>query len=161
MGSNKSSTPVLESMVLAGASAQDAVAINDHIYMSRGTSNAYLVTSPGGDVVINTGLPHEGPVNRERFAKVSSGPVKVIVFTQSHADHFGGWSAFNGPSVETIVQSNFPEVRGYWNRLDRFYRARSARIWAGIMARSTNSPTGVVPPPDPTPTVMFDDTYAF
>lgn len=159
--STKSSGPVLENMVLAGTAAQDAVAVNDHIYMSRGVSNAYLVTTSGGDVVINTGLPHEGPAHRERFARVSAGPVKVITLTQGHADHFGGWGVFNGPGVETIVQSNFPEVRGYWNRLDPFYRARSARIWAGIMARSTNAPAAMASPPDPIPTLMFTDHHVF
>lgn len=162
METTRSSATALENMVLAGASAQDAVAINDHIYMSRGTSNAYLLTSPDGDVVINTGLPHEGPVNRERFAKVSSNSVKVMVLTQGHVDHFGGWRAFSGPDIEIIVQSNFPEVRGYWNRLSRFYGSRTARIWAGIMARQSNAASGeVVLPTEPAPTILFDDAYAF
>ena len=160
----KSPGPALADLVSAGASEQDAVEINDHIYMSRGTSNAYLVTTPGGDVVINTGLPHEGPVNRERFAKVSNGPVKAIVYTQSHTDHIGGWSVFNGPGVETIVQSNFDDVRGYWTRLGPFYGARSHRLWAATIAMQAKAASQGVAPmavPDPTPTVTFGDHYEF
>ena len=37
-------------------------------------------------------MAHEAPEIERRFAAVSSNPLRVIVFTQGHADHVGGWS---------------------------------------------------------------------
>ena len=37
--------------------------------------------------------------------------VKAIVFTQSHPDHIGGWSAFADDGAETIAQRWNPEIR--------------------------------------------------
>ena len=88
------------------------------------------------------------------------------MFTQSHGDHVGGWSTFDAPGVETVVQSNFFDVRGYWSRLGRFYGSRSARLWSSFVPQATaastsTSPTPPPAPAEPVPTVTFDDTYAF
>ena len=61
--------------------------------MSRGISNSYLITTEEGDLQINTGMYYEASAIKERFSSVSNGPLRVIVFTQGHPDHVGGWSA--------------------------------------------------------------------
>ena len=72
-------------------------------------------------------LPRE---TKRRFDAVSPGPLRRIVFTQSHPDHIGGWRAFIGPSGETIAQANFASVRRYWAGLKPFYLRRLGRLWA-------------------------------
>ena len=132
--------------------------------MSRGISNCYLVTTGAGSLLVNTGSPHEAKAHQARFAAVSDRPVEAIVFTQSHTDHIGGWTTFDGPGVDTIVQGNYFDVRGYWNRLGPFYGARSAKLWASVIAIQAHAAReGVAPvqPPDPVPTVTFDDSYSF
>jgi alkyl sulfatase BDS1-like metallo-beta-lactamase superfamily hydrolase len=156
--------PPLADLVMAGAAEQDAVTLGHGIHMSRGISNSYLVGTDAGVLVVNTGTAGEAPRHRERFSRVSDAPVDAIVFTQGHGDHVGGWSMFNAPGVETIVQSNFFDVRGYWSRLGRFYGARSARLWSSFVPQATaasTSPTPPPPPAEPVPTVTFDDAYAF
>ena len=54
--------------------------------------------------------------DQRRFAQVSTDPLRVIVFTQGHADHVGGWSQFDAPGIETIVQANHADVREYWRQ---------------------------------------------
>ena len=158
------SGPALVDLVSAGAQGQDAVAINDHIFMSRGVSNCYLAGTGSGALLVNTGMPHEAENHRDRFTRACDERIRAIVFTQSHGDHVGGWTTFNGPGVDTIVQKNFADVRGYWNRLAPFYGRRTAKLWASVAAtRPSGARAGSAPvlPPDPVPTITFDDTYSF
>ena len=66
------SGPALADLVSAGARQQDAVAINDHIFMSRGVSNCYLVATGSGALLVNTGLMHERGAPRPVRARVPS-----------------------------------------------------------------------------------------
>ncbi len=56
----------------------------------RASPNSYLVTTPGGDVLINTGMYNEAEEIKRRVGLVSSSPLRVIVLTQGHADDVGG-----------------------------------------------------------------------
>jgi hypothetical protein len=47
--------PALASLVRQGDTQTEAVAITDFIYMARDISNAYLITTADGDVMVNTG----------------------------------------------------------------------------------------------------------
>lgn len=139
-----------------GDGAQDAVPLGHGIFMSRGISNSYLVTTPEGDVLINTGVAHQSDELLRRLSAVSAGPLEVIVFTQSHPDHVGGWSRVTGPGVVTIAQANFAHVRGYWTGLDTFSRRRIAKLWS----RDLQAPTGP-PMTEPTITTSFFDSHSF
>jgi glyoxylase-like metal-dependent hydrolase (beta-lactamase superfamily II) len=119
----------LQDVVNSGDGVQPADDYGNGIYGAKGVANAYLVTSDAGDVQINTGLASTAREVRRRFSEVSSGPLKVIIFTQGHPDHVGGWSEFTGPRVETIAQANHADVREYWRRLRPFYGRRTARLW--------------------------------
>ena len=62
-------------VVKEGEARQDAVPVGDDIFMSRGISNSYLVTTPDGDVQINTGMYFEANEIKRRFGQVS-GPTR-------------------------------------------------------------------------------------
>ena len=149
--------PLNALIVKEGEGPQDAVEVNDHIFMSRGISNSYLVTTPDGDVLVNTGMHHEAPEIKARFARVSTNPVRVIVFTQGHPDHIGGWSQFDGPGVETIAQANHADVREYWTRLQPFFVRRTGKLWN----RDLTDVDRTYQPPEPVVTTTFLDHHAF
>lgn len=149
--------PLNALVVREGEGRQEAAAINDHIFMSRGISNSYLVATPDGDVLVNTGMYFEAEETKRRFAAVSPGPLRVIVFTQGHGDHVGGWSQFDAPGVETIAQDNHADVREYWRRLQPFYTSRTSKLWARDITNVDRS----YQPPEPVVTTTFRDSHAF
>jgi alkyl sulfatase BDS1-like metallo-beta-lactamase superfamily hydrolase len=144
-------------IVKEGEGRQDAVALGDGIYMSRGISNSYLVTTSDGDVLINTGMHFEAPEIKRRFAAVSANSIRVIVFTQGHADHVGGWSQFDAPGIETIAQADHADVREYWRGLQPFMTARTAKLWSRDLPDADRS----IQPPEPVVTTTFLDSHAF
>ncbi len=149
--------PLNALIVKEGEGTQDAVPLGDGIFMSRGISNSYLVTTPDGDVLINSGMAHEAPEITRRFAAVSDNPLRVIVFTQGHADHVGGWSQLDRPGVETIAQANHADVREYWTSLGPYYSSRTERLWRTDLAHIDRSHQ----PPEPVVTTTFLDRYEF
>ena len=54
-------------LAAAGDDACGTSRCNDFIYLSEGNSNAYLVVTPAGRVVINTGMGFEAPVHKAYF----------------------------------------------------------------------------------------------
>lgn len=155
---SKDRGPDLGGLILAGEGVGAAIEIAPGIWMSPGISNSYRVTTPEGDLQINAGMFFEGAVAAERYAAVSSGPVRVMAFTQSHPDHIGGAAALAGPRTQIVVQANYAEVRGYWNRLGEFYARRSQVLWKRILGDRGQMPEQ---PPDPVPDILFDDHHTF
>ncbi len=149
-------SPSLDQLVKQGEGEQDAAHLGDGIYMSRNIANSYLVTTPDGDVLINTGTEFEAAQIKDRFARVSNRPLRVITFTQGHPDHVSGWSLFTGPDVETIAQANHPDVREYWRHLHPFYVRRIMKLWGAFMDVETAAANL---PPEPVLTDSFIDTH--
>ncbi|HET6737133.1 alkyl sulfatase dimerization domain-containing protein [Mycobacterium sp.] len=150
--------PSLDELVKQGDGAQDAVDLDDGIFMSKNIANSYLVTTPEGDVLINTGTDFEAAEIKARFARVSKGPLRVITFTQGHPDHVGGWDLFNEPGADTVAQANHSDVREYWRRLHPFYARRIMTLWGAFMDVDA---TAMELPPEPVLTTTFIDSHAF
>ncbi len=149
--------PLNALIVKEGEGIQEALPLGDGIFSSKGISNSYLVTTRGANVLINTGMYNEAAEIQRRFAQVSTDPVRVIVITQGHADHVGGWSQFDAPGIETIVQANHADVREYWRKLQPFYTARTAKLWSRDITNVDRS----FRPPEPVITTTFLDSHAF
>ena len=145
--------PLNALIINAGQGRQEAVALGSDIYMSRCISNLYRVLTSEGDVLINTGISFNAEENHRRLSAVSDQPIAKIIFTQSHEDHIGGWHRFNAPGIETIAQTNFLHVRGYWGGLRPLMARRSRHLWSRDQTRT------VVEQPDPVITTTFIDTH--
>lgn len=153
--------PVLKS--IAWDPEAPAERINDFIVMSRGTSNAYVVTHPEGDVVINTGTPYQGVRTRERFEQLLGRPLEVrkIVFTQSHPDHIGGWAVFAGPHTETVAQREFPRICAERKLMSPYFQPRSMRVLKAMIPDKKHSDNWYTGTRDPSPVTLFGDRHDF
>lgn len=147
--------PLNALLVRDGDGRQEAIALGNDIYMSRDVSNAYRVITRDGDVLINTGIVLHADENFRRLSAVSANPVAKIVFTQSHADHIGGWRWFNEEGTETIAQANFDHVYGYFEALRPTLTRRSRRLWSGDIRQPVEEHTR------PVVTTTFHDQHAF
>lgn len=149
-------------MVPSFAADQDqakVVKIRDSVYMAPSGGNVYLVTTPDGNVVIDTARPDLAAKTKDLLVAESHGPVKYIILTHGHADHIGGISLWKEPGTQIIAQRNYIEFLNYTARLDGFFAPRNAAAfhraqqqgapWAGNFGAKID------------PTIFFDEKYEF
>lgn len=135
--------------------------INDHIAMVHATSNAYVITSDQGDVVINTTTAAQAPRAREKFETLLGRPLNVaaIIFTQSHPDHIGGWQTFTQPGAQMFGQRMFRQICAERKMLGSFFATRNANVLAAMIPPGVTH--GWFDTPDPEPLTTFSDSLAF
>jgi len=147
--------PMLASLVQAGDQQSEAMPINDFIFMAKDISNAYLVNTDDGDVMINTGFVASAERNKAVFESVRSGALKAIILTQAHADHFGGVPEFLEPGTKIIAERRFTDTCHFFNMLDAYLRRRSGRLWTGTIKRRD------IVVPEVIPDIAVDGEYDF
>ena len=156
-GAAKEDRPPLASLVLAGEGQNEATAITDFIYMVKDISNAYLVTTNDGDALVNTGFMDSAERNKTLFAPHRTGPLRKILLTQAHADHYGGVPALREKETQIIGERRFVETWRYFNDLGPYLGRRTSKLWASTVKRSGTPPA----PPEVVPDIEVDGTYAF
>ena len=140
------------------ASQTEATRVADGIWLSEGLSNSYLVVTPAGRVVINTGMGFEAPVHKRNFDAVDAGPVRYILLTQAHVDHVGGVDRFREAGTEIIAQANNRACQEDDARIHAFRVAHSAPFFPTAVGKAEKH-LGVQARPEPT--ITFADRYAF
>ena len=149
--------PALASLVMAGQGQTEAEAITDTIFMVKDISNAYLVTTADGDLLVNTGFIGNGERNRDLFAPHRTGPLHRILLTQSHADHYGALPGLVEDGTEVIAGAGFTETADYFDRLAPFLARRSGKLWASMTRRGGPPPV----PPKVIPDIEVAGVHAF
>ena len=157
--STNDKTPPLSALARAGDTQTEAVAITPFIFMARDISNAYLVNTGDGDVMINTGFMDD--TNQQRNLALlgphRTGPLRHIVLTQSHADHFGGVPVFRDETTKVIGGPGYIQASADMLGLQAFFGKRSRKLWGSTLQRGA----APKPAPDVVPDILVDRTYAF
>jgi glyoxylase-like metal-dependent hydrolase (beta-lactamase superfamily II) len=139
-----------------------AVAINDFIHMSYGLSNAYLLRTSAGRVIINTGMGFEAPTHKRVFDAVQAGPTPYIILTQGHVDHVGGVRLFRESGTQLIAQRNNRACQADDARI-RGVRSAQAYIWFksafDAAAQAAAAAGGAALQDEPVPDVTFEDAH--
>ena len=118
------------------ASQPEATKVNDFIYLSEGLSNAYLIVTPEGRVVVNTGMGFEAPVHKRNFDAVDDGPLRYILFTQGHVDHVGGTDLFREAGTKVIAHANNQAHQADDARIGSFRAVRSGFAFAEAISQA-------------------------
>ncbi|MEO6248212.1 MAG: MBL fold metallo-hydrolase [Sphingomicrobium sp.] len=147
----------LGALVMAGQDQAEAEAITPSIFMVKDISNAYLVTTSEGDLMVNTGFIGNGERTKSLFAPHRTGPLKRIILTQSHADHYGALPNQLEPGTQVIAGAGFTETADYFDKLAPFLARRSGKLWASMTRRSGPPPV----PPKIVPDIDVPTTLAF
>jgi alkyl sulfatase BDS1-like metallo-beta-lactamase superfamily hydrolase len=142
-----------------GMDRKEAVKINDNIYEAIGFGNTFLVTTPEGNVIIDTSNPAAAQLHVKLLKARSTAPVKYIILTHGHGDHTGGVGLWKEPGTQVIAQKNQVEFLNYQARLNRFFALRNAAQFV------FPQPPEMAWPGDEgakqLATILFDDKYEF
>ena len=154
--SDEKQTP-LGALVMAGDGQTAAERITDTIFMVKDISNAYLVTTSDGDLMVNTGFIGNDERNKGLLAPHRTGPLRRIILTQAHADHFGALLGQKEAGTQVIAGKGFVETDNYFDELKAFLGRRSGKLWASMTRRAGAAPV----PPRIVPDVEVADRLAF
>lgn len=148
--------------VLKAASGTEAVEIAPRVYLSRGTSNSYMLLTDAGRVLVNTGLGFEAYTHKRLFDAVCPGPTTHILVTQGHVDHVGGVGLFRDPETLFIAQSANASCQADDARIAERRQAQSYIWFAEVIDHAlrvaSEHPEAVVQDA-PIPDVTFDDRH--
>lgn len=146
---------------IAPARGDPAVDVGDRIWLSPGLSNAYLLGTDDGRVLVNAGMGFEGPLHRRAFDAADPSPTRALVFTQGHFDHVGGADCLRDEDTEVIAQASFATWRDDNERLEQFRARNAAFAWIdailAAMDYATSLGVGAVAQARPEPTTTFED----
>jgi alkyl sulfatase BDS1-like metallo-beta-lactamase superfamily hydrolase len=157
MSAPEDGKPPLASLVLAGDQQKEAEPITDFIFMAKDISNAYLVTTSAGDVMVNTGFMDNAQRTKSLLAPRRTGPLRDIILTQAHPDHYGGVPVMREPGTQVIAERRFVDTWRYFDQLGPYLARRSRKLWGGTIKRAANPP----PPPEVVPDIAVDRRFDF
>ena len=123
---------------MAQASAPRVIKVRDNVYtaVSYALATMIMIETPEGLVIIDTteSLSVAKTIMAE-FRKITNKPVKVVIYTHNHGDHFRGTKAFYEPGMTIIAHKDFmAEVKL------QDARGKSAAIRAAAMFGLINPP---------------------
>jgi glyoxylase-like metal-dependent hydrolase (beta-lactamase superfamily II) len=145
-------SPKLAGLVRSGDEQAEAIAVTDFIFQANDISNAYLITTSEGDVMINTGFMDNAERTRRLLAPHRTGPLAFVILTQSHADHYGGLPEFVEEGTQVVGGPGFNEALADMTRLQPFFGPRSGKLWGSTLKRGATPKA----PPHVAPDILVD-----
>jgi alkyl sulfatase BDS1-like metallo-beta-lactamase superfamily hydrolase len=152
-----SKKPPLATLTRAGDTQTEAIALSDFIWQVNDVSNAYLVNTSDGDVMVNTGFMDNAERNVALLKPRRQGKLKHIILTQSHADHYGCVPDFAEKGAKVIGGPRFNQALADMMGLQAFFGPRSKKLWGSTLKRG-GTPK---PAPDVKPDILVDRSFRF
>jgi glyoxylase-like metal-dependent hydrolase (beta-lactamase superfamily II)/putative sterol carrier protein len=147
---------------IKAASATEAVEIAPRVYMSPGTSNAYMLLTDAGRVIVNTGLGFEAYTHKRLFDAICPGPTTHILVTQGHVDHVGGVGLFRAAGTVFVAQVANATCQADDARIAERRQAQSYVWFADVIdaaLRVAEKHPDAVVQDAPIPDVTFDNRH--
>ena len=125
------------------------------IWQATGVGNAHLITTPGKDVLFDTGLATQVPKQMKALKDaVPDIELSHIIVSHSHADHSGGTKFWIADETEIVAHSEFAEEQRYLTELQDYFWGRNKTLFPfmpdeppaiGLIAYGGIEPTMTVP----------------
>ncbi len=133
--------------------------INDFIFHASGLSNAYLVNTSEGAVVIDTGFAHQAPKQMALLKEVKTGPVKYIFLPQGQHDDIGGIPSIKEAGTQIIMTRASAEYMPYRKMVMPFLAPRYAVLynWSQQMIEQRKKQAALYPYEPITPDILVED----
>ncbi|MCW5889772.1 MAG: MBL fold metallo-hydrolase [bacterium] len=109
------------------------VQVAEGVYMAPGFGNTFLVTTPEGNVVIDTSLSLFAPSHVAALRAVADGPIRYVILTHGHSDHTGGVALWREEGTQVIAQAEQTEMLHYQRRLNGVLGHRSAEQFSVLL----------------------------
>jgi len=142
--------------------------ITDNVYFVSGLANVYLVNTPEGAIVIDTGFAHQAPAQMKLLKEVAEGPIKYIFLPQGQHDDIGGIPLIAEEDTQIIMTRNSMEYMVHRKKAAPFLAPRYAALysWAPQLQQKGSEKTKTENPfpYEPiTPDILVEDEagYAF
>jgi glyoxylase-like metal-dependent hydrolase (beta-lactamase superfamily II) len=106
------------------------------IWRASGASNAYLVQTSDGGVLIDSGLSYQSKQQMKLLESVLEGPLLYILLTHSHSDHVGGVKRWRKkyPSARIVAHEAFVPMHHELTILGPYYGRRGAIMLPDLVA---------------------------
>lgn len=137
--------------------------INDFIYHVSGLANVYLVNTPEGSIIIDTGFAHQAPRQMELLKEVATGPIKYIFLPQGQHDDVGGIGLVKEAGTEIIMTRSSTEYMPYRKSVQSYLTPRYAALysWAGELAEQAKKQAKAFPYTPITPDILVEDHIGY
>ncbi|MBI2823978.1 MAG: MBL fold metallo-hydrolase [Planctomycetia bacterium] len=145
--------------VLGAATRTEATKVHERIYQAAGFGNTFMVLTDDGNVIIDTSLRDTAEKHQKLLRKVSTAPIRYIIFTHAHEDHTTGAAFWKEPDTQVVAQRLFTEMRQYQDRLGEFFARRNAAQFGFDEEKLLEAVRGRRPRVEPT--ILFDDRHEF
>jgi alkyl sulfatase BDS1-like metallo-beta-lactamase superfamily hydrolase len=146
----------ISELLRRGAALSAAVEVHPGIHMTSGNGNAYLVATPAGSVLVDTGVLPEAARHKQLLEATGAAPVRALVLTHAHADHIGGVALWRQPGVPVIAHRRFAQRNRQYRAIQPFHDRRARVLWAEVLEAGAEGNY-----PEVTPDVVVDDVHAF
>jgi len=150
--------------------SQQAIRITDNIYQTRSTSNANMVVTPAGNVLIDTGLAFssflDGSFDHKKAMQAANdNKITHIIATHAHGDHYGTTPDWLEDKPEIITHYEFNHNQEYLVDLIPYLMPRNRIFYPEDIPELGGPMMGLVknfyPKITPSITVADGDPYEF
>ena len=138
----------------------------ENIYFVSGLANVFMVNTPEGAVVIDTGFAHQAPGQMALLKEVLTGPVKYIFLPQGQHDDLGGIPLIKEDGTQIIMTRNSMEYMVHRKKAGPVLAPRYAALysWTNQLQEKAQKKSGTRKPfpYEPiTPDILVEDETGY
>lgn len=139
----------------------ELVRVSETVFMARGIGNVYLIKTPRGNVIYDTGVSWQAEEQRELLLAVGHEKTTHIIVSHAHGDHNGGLDAWRDEiarGAEVIAHERYEYTNKIYGDTDEYlWRVRTGTLYPAHSAGQVSKFRSV----ETTRTVDVDEDYAF